>query len=129
MVAMLSDSSHEIDVEIRFAPVRPLPNPQIFKVTNESLGPLKLAASILRELGEEPSQDRIGVSGSVLNLRRPTRARRGQVVIEEVGGERRVKVELDEPDYQLAVRAHAAQAQVRVLGVLTKRTRSWVLHE
>ncbi len=132
IIGMVSASNGiaKVRVDIRFAPVRPERNPPVFEASRQEIQVLQSLSSTLRRQAEGSGDDRIVVSGSTVGLRRPTNSRRGQITIEEqllFGATRRVRVELEEPDYQLAARAHITRSRVRVSGILRRRGRFWLL--
>ena len=124
--------SAKVRIEIRFAPIRSLPNPPSFNVSSAEVSILESTSERLRHEADEQTGERTTVTGSTVGLRRPTSSRRGQVTIEQplrFGFVRRIRLQLEEADYQLAARAHLARSRVSVSGILRRRGRFWLLDQ
>ncbi|MFF0306981.1 hypothetical protein ACFYSC_06115 [Streptosporangium sp. NPDC004379] len=123
-LSSLGGPDHEV-YQIRFSqsPLAPGSHePTRLRITPGEQRILGEAAEFLRT-----RQPRVGVtvSGLVVRLFRERKAGKGEVVVQGVGDDtanaRRFRVELDESDYRLAVRAHETGLQVTVTGDLDVR--------
>jgi hypothetical protein len=122
------DPAADLEVSVSWAPARPGP-PDLPRLVRLPAGALPLfgeAARIFRATSPEPDFE---LRGYVSHLDRPESAAEGTVTIRGFveGRPRAVELRLREPEYGLAVRAHAERLPVFCVGELRKRGATFVL--
>jgi hypothetical protein len=130
IVGMAGTSGQSRGVAFRFTWSRSRPlrdeNPDGVRLTADAMPVIEEAGRVLRE--EAPIEE-FDLQGVVVALERPAGAEVGTVTVLGFVDERtrRIRMELRDPDYTLAVRAHADRTPVLCTGLLVKEGRSYVL--
>jgi hypothetical protein len=123
------EANRDVSFEFSWSRVRPIHQPIANRVAlrADMIPVIAEAARVFREIG--PIED-FEVTGPVTRLERPAGAPLGTATVLALvgGGARRVSVPLPEPDYQLAVTAHADRLPLTCVGTLTREGRSWTLN-
>lgn len=128
LVGLSRGCDQELDLSVSWSPARPGPRdaPSRVRVPVGSLPVFEEAARIFRATSAEPEFE---LRGYVSHLDRQEAATEGTVTIRGFveGRLRAVELRLGEPEYGLAVRAHAERLSVFCVGELKKRGPSFVL--
>jgi hypothetical protein len=130
IVGMAGTTGESRGVAFRFTWSRSRPlqddNPNGVLFSADAMPVIQEAGRVLRE--EAPIEE-FELQGVVVALERPAGAEVGTVTVLGFVEERprRVRMELRDPEYILAVRAHADRTPVLCAGVLVKEGRSYVL--
>ncbi|HEX4710443.1 hypothetical protein [Phenylobacterium sp.] len=124
-VAGIIDQSDGADISVTWARTRPTPE-QRARITFT-----RSDADVLREAGryfrlQEPRRDET-VLGYVISLARTEHEAEGSVTLKTLvdGRERSLRVELSEPDYEVALRAHRDRAPVMLRGDIEMKGQRW----
>jgi hypothetical protein len=122
------DPTIDLEVSISWAPARPGPTdlPRVVRMPAGAMPVFGETARIFRATSPAPEFE---LRGYVSHLDRPESATEGTVTIRGFVEERprTVEVRLREPEYGLAVRAHAERLSVFCIGELRKRGNMFVL--
>ncbi len=130
IVGMAGTTGESRGVAFRFTWSRSRPlrddNPNGVLLSADAMPVIQEAGRVLRE--EAPIEE-FELQGVVVALERPAGADVGTVIVLGFVDERprRIRMELRDPEYVLAVRAHADRTPVFCAGVLVKEGRSYIL--
>jgi hypothetical protein len=116
-----------VEVGIGWAHSRPAPiGPVTYSFQQEQASVLREAARILRERQPQPDFE---LEGVIVKLESPEASAGGAIVIAcPIEGQlRRIKVQLDGPDYTTAIEAHRQEKQISVEGDLAQEGRGLLL--
>lgn len=109
-----------VAVRVRWALTRPADEPAtVVELDRGEIGRLPAVAAILKQIDPLPNST---VTGYVTRFHRELGGDVGEVWLNaDLDGElRRVRVELERSDYELAMQAHSAEREVRVVGTLER---------
>ena len=120
----------QVEFGFRWSAVRAVsrPVPEKVLIGADRIPFVREAGRILRERAPIPE---FALAGSVLKLERQNTDRTGQVTLYGLveGGSAKVRVELSQADYELAIEAHKTGQVLCATGTLIKEGRSWVLQD
>ena len=129
-VAEFDDSTRRVEVSFSWSRTRPISSVVSSKVTitPDRVVYLREAARVMRD---RSPVEQFQLAGPVTKLERATSAGAGQVTIGAVidGQPKRIRVELSESDYSLAIKAHEQGNDLSCHGRLLRQSRSFVLQD
>lgn len=124
----MENTAEEVALQISWSPTRRIDNsiPNHFRFGRDAIPVLREVSRLLREAS--PIED-FQLFGTITRLRREDRAATGNATVAGwvENGWRKVRMELSDRDYQIAVRAHQEKELVQCVGELVKQRRTYSL--